>query len=155
MTDNIKCSFFQTAIMSILLYGCTTWTLTKRMEKRLDSNKTRMLRAILNKSWGKHSTNSSYTATYHPSRKLSELDEADMRDTAKELRTNSKGTYFGGPLYMDEQRRDDQLEPVYNSSVSIQDANLKAYQKLLTIETGGEGGSGRSMLVTQHDDVGI
>ena len=37
--------------MSILLYGCTTWTLTKRMEKKLDGNYTRMLRAILNKSW--------------------------------------------------------------------------------------------------------
>ena len=36
--------------MSILLYGCTTWTLTKRMEKKLDGNYTRMLQAILNKS---------------------------------------------------------------------------------------------------------
>ena len=41
-------------IVSILLYGCTTWTLTKRLEKKLDGNYTRMLRAILNKSWGKH-----------------------------------------------------------------------------------------------------
>ena len=32
------------------LYGCTTWTLTKRL-KKLDGNYTRMLRAILNKSW--------------------------------------------------------------------------------------------------------
>ena len=30
------------------LYGCTTWTLTKRLEKKLDGNYTRMLRAILN-----------------------------------------------------------------------------------------------------------
>ena len=38
--------------MSILLYGCTTKTLTKCMEKKkLDSNCTRMLLAILNKSW--------------------------------------------------------------------------------------------------------
>ena len=42
-------------IVSILLYGCTTWTLTKRLEKRLDGNHTRMLRAILNKSWRQHS----------------------------------------------------------------------------------------------------
>ena len=40
--------------MSILLYGCTTWTLTKRLEKKLDGNYTRMLRAILNKSWRQH-----------------------------------------------------------------------------------------------------
>ena len=37
-------------------YGCTTWTLTKRLEKRLDGNYTRMLRAILNKSWRQHPT---------------------------------------------------------------------------------------------------
>ena len=42
--------------MSILLYGCTTWTLTKRMEKKLDGNYTRMLRTMLNKSWRQHST---------------------------------------------------------------------------------------------------
>ena len=27
-------SFFQAAVVSILLYGCTTWTLTKRPEKK-------------------------------------------------------------------------------------------------------------------------
>ena len=42
--------------MSILLYGCTTWTLTKRMEKGLDGNYTRMLRTVLNNSWRQHST---------------------------------------------------------------------------------------------------
>ena len=52
----MKLSFFQTAVVSILLYGCTTWTLTKRMGKKLDSNYTRMLRAILNKSWRQHLT---------------------------------------------------------------------------------------------------
>ena len=39
-----------------LLYGCTTWTLTKRLEKKLDGNYTRILRAILNKSWRQHPT---------------------------------------------------------------------------------------------------
>ena len=51
LTDKMKRSFFQAAVASILLYGCTTWTLTKRLEKKLDGNYTRMLRAILNKSW--------------------------------------------------------------------------------------------------------
>ena len=50
LSDKIKRSFFQVAVVSILLYGCTTWTLTKRTEKKLDGNYTRMLRAILNKS---------------------------------------------------------------------------------------------------------
>ncbi len=33
LTDKMKRSFFQAAVVSILLYGCTTWTLTKRLEK--------------------------------------------------------------------------------------------------------------------------
>ena len=57
LTDKMKRSFFQAAIMSILLHGCTTWTLTKRPEKRLDGNYTRMLRAILNSSWRQHPKN--------------------------------------------------------------------------------------------------
>ena len=56
LTNKIKHSFFQAVVVSILLYGCTTWTLTKRMEKKLDDNYTRTLRAILNKSWRQHST---------------------------------------------------------------------------------------------------
>ena len=41
LTDKMKRSFFQAAVMSILLYGCTTWMLTKRLEKKLDGNYTR------------------------------------------------------------------------------------------------------------------
>ena len=54
LTDKMKRSFFQVAVVSILLYGCTTWTLTKWLEKKQDCNYTRMLRAILNKSWWQH-----------------------------------------------------------------------------------------------------
>ena len=56
LTDKMKRNFFQAAIVSILLHGCTAWTLTKRLEKRLDGNYTRMLRAILNRSWRQHPT---------------------------------------------------------------------------------------------------
>ena len=52
LTDKIKRSFFQAAVVSILLYGYTTWTLTKHMEKKLDG----MLQAILHKSWRQHLT---------------------------------------------------------------------------------------------------
>ena len=45
-------AFFQ----SILHYGCTIWTLTKRNEKKFDGNCTKMLRFILNKSWTQHPT---------------------------------------------------------------------------------------------------
>ena len=52
----MKRSFFQVAVVSILRHGCTTWTLTKRLEKKLDGNYARILRAILNKSWRQHPT---------------------------------------------------------------------------------------------------
>ena len=47
------------------------------MEKKLDSNYTRILR-------GNTPQSSIYTATYHP-----ELDELDMRDTVGEVGTSS------------------------------------------------------------------
>ena len=52
----MKRSSFQAAAVSILLYGCITWTLTKRLERKLDGNYTRMLQAILNKTWRQHPT---------------------------------------------------------------------------------------------------
>ena len=44
-TDKIKRNLFQAAVISILLYGCTTW---RPLHK--------ILLAILNKSWRQHST---------------------------------------------------------------------------------------------------
>ena len=39
LNDKRKRSFFQAAVESILLYGCTTWTLTKRqLHKNVASN---------------------------------------------------------------------------------------------------------------------
>ena len=39
LTDKMKHSFFQAAVVSILLYGCTTWTLTKRLVARWQLHK--------------------------------------------------------------------------------------------------------------------
>ena len=71
-TDKIKYSFFQEAVLLILLYGCTTWMLTKRMEKKLDSNYTRMLQAVLKKLGSNIPQNSNSMATYDSLWKLSE-----------------------------------------------------------------------------------
>ena len=61
--------------------------------------------------------NSSYTATYHSSRKLSKLSKLDMQNTGGEVKINSLEMYSCRPLHMNEQRWDDQQEPIYNSSV--------------------------------------
>ena len=46
--DKIKRNFFQAAVVSIILYGCTTWMLTKRIEK--NCTRQEMLQGILNES---------------------------------------------------------------------------------------------------------
>ena len=44
--DKIKWDFCWAAAVSILLYGCTTWMITKGIEKKQDRNKARMLSAV-------------------------------------------------------------------------------------------------------------
>ena len=56
LIEKLKRQFFQAVVVSVLLYGCTTWTLTKRLENKLDWSCTRMLRVILNKTWKQHPT---------------------------------------------------------------------------------------------------
>ena len=88
LSDKIKRSFIHATLVSDLLYGCTIWTLTKRMEKKL----TAITQECPELYWTGPGDNtlqsSSSTATYHPSSKLSKLDESDMQDTAEEVGTN-------------------------------------------------------------------
>ena len=90
MIDKMKRNFFQAAVVSILLYGCTTWMLSQQMEKKLDSNYTRMLRAyieqILETAPHKSAT-VRLPITRHE--KISKSDKPDMRDTAGEVGTSS------------------------------------------------------------------
>ena len=74
LTNKMKRSFFQAAVVLILLYGCTIWMLTKQLEKKLDGNTPQ---------------NTNYTATCLLSWKLYKLDEPDMQDTAGEAGTSS------------------------------------------------------------------
>ena len=152
LTDKMKCSFFQAAILLILLYGCTTWTPTKWLKKKLDGNYTRMLRAILNKSWRQPPQGTKYTANCLPSRKLYKLDEPDTQDTVGEARTNSSVMYSYGPPHMAKLKQDDQLEHTYSSYVRIWDVALKTCQKRWMIGRSGERGSGISVLTARHDD---
>ena len=60
--------------------------------------------------------------------------------------------YSCGPLHMDKQRQDDQLEPTYSSSVTIRGIALRICQKQWMIGRYGKRGSGISVLIAQHDD---
>ena len=69
----MKCNFFQAAVVSILLCGCTTWTLNKHIEKKLDGNYTKMLWVILNKSWRQHPTKQQLYGHLPPIMKTNEV----------------------------------------------------------------------------------
>ena len=66
LTEKLKKEFFQAVVQSVLLYGSTTWTLTKQLEKKIDGNYTRMLRAILNISWKEHPSKERLYGTFPP-----------------------------------------------------------------------------------------
>ena len=80
------------------------------------------------------------------------LDEADMWDTAEEVRVNSLVMYFCGSPLMFMQGLDDQLEPIDNSSVLIRDVARKTCRKRWTRVPSGKRGSGKSVLAARHDD---
>ena len=56
LPDGMKRQFFRAVVESVLVYGSSTWTLTKRLEKLLDGSYTRMLCTVLNISWKEHLT---------------------------------------------------------------------------------------------------
>ena len=51
-----KLKIFKAAIEPILLYGSETWTLSTKLEKRLDGTFTRLLMRAQNLSWKRHPT---------------------------------------------------------------------------------------------------
>ena len=51
LSNKMKWNFFWVIAMSILVYGRTTWMLTKHMKEKLIGNYTKMVQAVLNKSW--------------------------------------------------------------------------------------------------------
>ena len=146
-TDKMKCSFFQAAVVSILLYGCTTWTLTKWLERKLDGNYTRMLRAILNKSWRQHPTRHQL---------YGHLPIQARRTRHAGLCWRSRDELISDVLlwtpHMAKQNQDNQLEHTYSNYVRIRDVALKTCQRRWMIGRSGERGSGISVLAAQHED---
>ena len=125
LTDKMKRSFFQEAVVSILLYGCTTWTLTKRLEKKLDGNYTRMLRAILNKSWRKHPTRHQL---YDHLPLITKTIKVRLTRHAGHC-WRSRDQLISDVLlwipHMAGQKQDDQLEHTFSMYVRIRDIALK------------------------------
>ena len=116
------------------------------MEKKLDGNYTRMLRAILNKSWRQHPTKQQLYGHLPP-----------ITKTIKVRRTRHAGHCWrsGDELTSDVLQwtpSHGQAKPTYSSSVRIWDVALRTCQKWWTIGRSGERGSGISVLAARHDD---
>ena len=89
---------------------------------------------------------SSCMITDHPSQKLSKL----VKHAGHCWRSKNKQVMYScGPLHMDEQRQNDQVQPTYSSSVPIRDLALKTCRKRWMIERVGKRGSGISVLMVQ------
>ena len=131
----------------MLLYGCTTWTLTKRMEKKLDGNYTRMLQAILNKSWRQHPAKQHLFGHRLPISKTIKIRWTKHAGHC----WRSRDELISDVLLRTLQKQDDWLEPTYSSSVPIRDVFLKTCRKQCTIGRGGERRSGISVLMARHD----
>ena len=144
-------SFFEAAVVSRLLYRCTTWTLTKRLEK-LDGNYTRMLRAVLNKSWLQHPTR--HQLYGHLLLITKTIQVRRTRHAGHSWRSKDeliRDVLLWTPTYGWE-KQDDQHEHTFSSNVRIRDVALKTYQRQWTIGRSGVRCSGISVLVAWHDD---
>ena len=129
LTDKMKRSFFQAVVISILLYRCTTWTLTKWLEKKLDSNYTRMLQAILNKSWWQHPTKHQLYGHLPPITKTIQVRWTRHAGHCWRSRDELISDVLLWIPHMAGQKQDDQLEHTYSSYVRIRDVALKTYRR--------------------------
>ena len=142
----MKGSFFQAAVVSILLYGCTTLTLTNWRKKKLDGNYTRMLRTILNKSWRQHPTKEQLYG-YLP----------HIKKTIKVRRTRHAGHCWRSDvlLWTPSHGRAKARQPARTYIQQLCEytgCNLRTCWKRWTIERGGERGSRISVLMARKDD---
>ena len=151
----MKRSFFQAAVVSILLYGCTTWTLTKRLEKKLDGNYTRMLRAILNKSWRQHPTRHQLYSHLPPITKTIQVRwTRHARHCCRSRDELISDVLLWTPTYG--RAKAGQPARTYMQQLCEDTGcSSKTCQKWWTKGRSGERGSGISVLAARHDDMYI
>ena len=119
---------------------------------RSDSNYTRMLQAILNKSWRQHPTKHQLYSHLPPITKTIQVRQTSHAGHFWRSRDELISDVLLWTPHMAGQKQDNQLEHTFSSYVNIWDVALKTYQRRWTIGRIGERGSGISMLVAQHND---
>ena len=142
--ETLKRCFFQSVVVSILLYGCPT--------KKLDGNYTRMLQAILNKSWRQHPTKHQLYGHLPPIMKTIHVRRTRHAGHCWKSRDELISDILLWTPHMAVQKQDGQLEHIYSISVRIRDIALKTCQRRWTIGRSGERGPGISVQAAWHDD---
>ena len=146
----MKHSFFQPAVLSILPYGWSTWTQSKRLEKKIDGNYTSMLRAILNKSWRQHPTrNQLYAHLPHITKTIQVRRTRHAGHCWRSREELISDALLWTPTYG---RAKAGLEHTSSSSVGIRDVALRTCHRRWTIGRSGERVSGITMLAAPHDE---
>ena len=80
--SNRNSYFFQAVAISVLLYGCTTWTLMKTLGEKARWELHKDTVCVLNKSWKQHPTKQQLYDHLAPI-------SHDMLNTGEVVRTNS------------------------------------------------------------------
>ena len=149
---SLSLALFLSLSIYILLYGCTTWTLTKRLEKKLDGNYTRMLRAILNKSWRQHPTRHQLYGHLLPITKTIQVRRARHAGHCWRSRDELiRDVLLWTPTH-GRANQDDQHEHTFSSYMRIRGVVLKTYLGRWTIGRSGVRGSRISVLPARDDD---
>ena len=126
--------------------------LTKRLEKKLDGNYTRMLRAILNKSWRQHPTRYQLYGHLPPITKTIQVRRTRHAGHWWRSRDELIRDVLLWTPHMAVQKLDDQHEHTFSSYVRIRDVVLNTYLGRWTIGRSGDRGSGISVLPARYDD---
>ena len=152
----MKRSFFQAAVTLILLYACTSWTLTKRLEKKLDGNYTRMQRAILNKSWRQHPTRHQLYGHLPPITKTIQVRRTRHAGHCWRSRNELiRDVLLWNPTHSRAKAGRPAWTYIQQQLVRIRDVVLKTCLGRWTIGRSSERGSGISVLPARHDDDDI
>ena len=126
LTDKMKRSFFQAVVTSILLYGCTTWTLIKtageEARRQLHQNASCNLEQVLAATPYK-------TPIVRPPASYHENYSSQTNQTCRTLlekqgRTHKRCTLMD-PHTWPPQKQDDQHEHTFSSYARIRDVVLK------------------------------
>ena len=127
LTRKNKEQFFQSAVVSVLQYGCTTGTLAKHIERKLDGNYIRMLRAVLNKSWRQNPTKQQLYGHLPSISKTFQIRRVRHAEHCWGCKGKLISDVIMWPALSNEQGLGDQPELIYNNSILIQGVAWKTY----------------------------